>query len=220
LERIFRYEDDSVAIIKDKLVNAQAGGKVTFNDTNGNNESEENLTLNLTLNDSNDDKRNIRNVTSTNDLSTSSKSNNNAPSTSNEPYVELSSPTRRITRSMTTASTKAATVEPLYISLDIETGGENSGIIQPSAQIFRMVQHNSKLTSEIERECFDEYVRPSNVAIWDENLFQIHGLHRDHPRIKEADNITAISRQFCAYMKFNTSRSLAITLFLTCSFIL
>ena len=30
----------------------------------------------------------------------------------------------------------------VYISLDIESGGENCGIIQLSAQIFRMVQHN------------------------------------------------------------------------------
>jgi len=83
-----------------------------------------------------------------------------------------------------------------------------------------MIQHNIKLTSEIERECFDEYVRPSNDAIWDENLFQIHGLHRDHPRIKEADNITAVSHRFCTYMKFSVSRLLTITLFLTYSFIL
>jgi len=57
------------------------------------------------------------------------------------------------------------TEKALYISLDIENGGENSGIIQLSAQIFPMVQYNRKLTSEIERECFDEYVRPSNDAI-------------------------------------------------------
>jgi len=36
----------------------------------------------------------------------------------------------------------------LYISLDIENGG---GIIQLGAQIFPMVQHDSKSTSEIER---------------------------------------------------------------------
>jgi len=30
----------------------------------------------------------------------------------------------------------------VYISQDIESGGENCGIIQLSAQIFRMVQHN------------------------------------------------------------------------------
>jgi len=72
------------------------------------------------MNDSNKDDK--RNVTSTNDLSTSANSNNNVPSTSNEAHVEpLPStsneahveplpPTRRITRSMTAASTKATTV--------------------------------------------------------------------------------------------------------------
>ena len=80
----------------------------------------------------------------------------------------------------------------VYISSDIATGSDNYGLIQLSAQIFRMVQHNSKLTSEIERECFDEYVRPSNDAFREENLFQIHGLHRDHPRIKEANYINAV----------------------------
>jgi len=113
-----------------------------------------------------------------------------------------------------------ATEKAVYISLDIDTGGENCGIIELSAQIFRTVQHNSKLTSEIKRECFDEYVRPSNGAIWDENLFQIHGFHRGHPLIKEADNITAVSHRFCTYMKFNVSRLLTITLFLTYSFML
>ena len=85
----------------------------------------------------------------------------------------------------------------VYISLDIETGGKNCGITQLSAQIFRMVQHNSKLTSEIERECFVEYAMPSKHSIWDERLFQIHGLHRDRPHIKEADDIPEIWRRFC-----------------------
>jgi len=65
----------------------------------------------LTPNDSNSDwKRNTRNVTSTYDLSTSSNSDNSVLSTSNEAYVKPLSPTRRITRSMTAASTKATTV--------------------------------------------------------------------------------------------------------------
>jgi len=100
-----------------------------------------------------------------------------------------------------------AAEKSVCISLDMETGGENSGIIQLSAHIFRMVQHNSKLTSETERECFDEYVRPSIDAIWEKNIFEIHGLHRDYSRIKEADNIIAVSRRFCTYMKFDISRS-------------
>ena len=52
------------------------------------------------------------------------------------------------------------------------------------------------MTSEIERECFDEYAMPSKDSIWDERLFQIYGLHRDHPRIKEADDITEVWRRF------------------------
>ena len=61
-----------------------------------------------------------------------------------------------------------ATEKAVYISRDIETGGKNCGIIQLSAQIFRMVQHNSKMTSEIERKCFDKNIMPSKDSIWDE----------------------------------------------------
>jgi len=65
----------------------------------------------LTPNDSNNDlKRNTRNVTSTYDLSTSSNSDNRVLSTSNEAHVKPLPPTRRISRSMTAASTKALTV--------------------------------------------------------------------------------------------------------------
>ena len=35
-----------------------------------------------------------------------------------------------------------------------------------------MVQHNSKLTSEIEKKCFGEYVRPSNDAFWKKCYFK------------------------------------------------
>jgi len=84
------------------------------------------------------------------------------------------------------------TEKPVYISLDIETGGENCRIILLSAQIFRMVQHNSKMTSEIEKECFDEYVMPSKDSIRDERLFQIHSLHRNYPRVKETNDITEV----------------------------
>ena len=76
----------------------------------------------------------------------------------------------------------------------------NCEMIQLSTQIFRMVQHNSKLTSEIERECFDEYIMPSKDSIWDERLFQIHGLYRDHPRIKATDDITEVWHRFCIYV--------------------
>jgi len=77
------------------------------------------------MNDSNKDDK--RNVTSTNDLSISANSNNNnAPSTSNEAHVEPLLPTRRITRSMTAASTKATTVATANEQLTfIVTGNTN-----------------------------------------------------------------------------------------------
>jgi len=133
-KEFFRYEDDFVFCFKDKLINAQAGGKVTFNDTNDDSESEENSTNDFTVNSddsnydnendftstngfkhtpndsNNDDKRNIRNVTSINDLSTSSKPDNNVPSTSNEAHAKPLPSSRRKTRSMTAASTMATTV--------------------------------------------------------------------------------------------------------------
>ncbi len=70
-----------------------------------------------------------------------------------------------------------------------------------------MVKHNSKLTSEIERECFDEYIMPSKDSIWDERLSKIHGLYRDHPRIKEADDITEVWRRFCIYVSKHIGNS-------------
>jgi len=60
----------------------------------------------------------------------------------------------------------------VYISLDIETGGENCGITQLSAQIFLKLPHNSKKTSEIESECFDEYVMPSKTPFGTKNYFK------------------------------------------------
>ena len=69
------------------------------------------------------------------------------------------------TKGKSIAHKRIVTEKPDYVSLDIQTGGENSGTIHLSAHIFRRVQHNSKQTSEIERECFDECIRPSNVAI-------------------------------------------------------
>ncbi|GFH50229.1 predicted protein [Chaetoceros tenuissimus] len=53
----------------------------------------------------------------------------------------------------------------VYISFDIETGGEYCGIVQISAQIFRVTNHNSTFESNIEPEIFDEYVKPPDDAI-------------------------------------------------------
>ena len=44
----------------------------------------------------------------------------------------------------------------IYVPFDVETGGEYCGIIQMSANIFRINNNDG----EIERESFDRYVKP------------------------------------------------------------
>jgi len=109
------------------------------------------------------------------------------------------------------AHNSIATDKAVYISLDIETGRENCGIIQLSAQIFRMLQHNSKMTSEIESECFDEYVMPSKDSIWDENYF----------KFMVCIEITLVSKEQMISLKYgdDISRSLTFMLILTYSYI-
>jgi len=48
----------------------------------------------------------------------------------------------------------------VYVSFDIETAGESCGIVQLSAQIFRMVHRNGITESEIEEETFNKYIQP------------------------------------------------------------
>ncbi len=43
----------------------------------------------------------------------------------------------------------------VYVSFDVETGGEYCGVIQISANIFRVIDDNG----EIEIETFDRYIR-------------------------------------------------------------
>jgi len=50
----------------------------------------------------------------------------------------------------------------------VETGGEYCGIIQMSANIFR-INNN---VGEIESESFDRYVKPRDGAIWSPLLLQ------------------------------------------------
>ena len=64
----------------------------------------------------------------------------------------------------------------VYISFDIETGGEYCGIVQISAQVFRISEHNSKHTSEIESHTFNRYVKPPDDAVWNERSCSVHGL--------------------------------------------
>jgi len=60
----------------------------------------------------------------------------------------------------------------VYVSFDVETGGEFGGIIQMSANIFRI----NKNVGEIESESFDRYVKLRDGAIWSSSSKDAHGL--------------------------------------------
>ena len=78
----------------------------------------------------------------------------------------------------------------VFVSFDIETGGEQCGIIQISAEIFRFEKDG---TPSIENDSFDEYVRPPSDAYWNSNSCKrTHGLHADHPQIKDASSLSEV----------------------------
>ena len=111
----------------------------------------------------------------------------------------------------------------VFISFDIETGGEYCGIIQLSAQIIRMTcnnvdgtdgdwlfkQSNNKSFTTTRGPTFDKFVYPGEKAIWNEHLTtNVHGLHEEHEEIKRAklngQNITKVWNDFCRWVDGNT----------------
>ncbi|KAL3757005.1 hypothetical protein ACHAWU_003889 [Discostella pseudostelligera] len=85
-----------------------------------------------------------------------------------------------------------------FVSFDIETGGENCGIIQISAEVCRMtlISDGNKLGNdringaEREPEVFNKYVNPKKPEyLWDIHAKKAHGLLPTDPRILGADTI-------------------------------
>ena len=100
----------------------------------------------------------------------------------------------------------------VFVSLDLETGGENCGIVQLSAELVRLdikpegeKQVAKDVLAGVEREgttynessnpggqCFNEYVHPGEDAEWSSSATQVHGLSRHDPRITSARNIKEV----------------------------
>ena len=102
-----------------------------------------------------------------------------------------------------------STKDVVFISLDLETAGEEIGIVQLLAEIFRMdiVCHKNtkgKKKGEInvgadtatnirrEPETFDEYVKPNGDEGWFTRSMAIHHLSPTHPVIVSAQDIAAV----------------------------
>ena len=99
----------------------------------------------------------------------------------------------------------------VYLSFDIETGGENCGIIQMSGELIRLdlngTSPGSDTASNIRRDAatFNEYVNPGEEAEWDEYGLGIHGLSPSDKRIVEAGDMTVVWNKFIAWISSNTT---------------
>ena len=72
----------------------------------------------------------------------------------------------------------------VFVSLDVETGGEYCGIIQLSAEIFR--KNNAGPSYNRVVEAFNHYVRPPDGTIWNEEACRAsHGLTAESRQIQD-----------------------------------
>jgi len=90
----------------------------------------------------------------------------------------------------------------VYVSFDVETGGKYCGIIQMSANIFRINNNDG----EIERESFHRNVKLRDGAIWSSFSTDVHGLHANSPEIKNAKGIEIVWNEFVSYIDKNIGR--------------
>ena len=88
----------------------------------------------------------------------------------------------------------------VFISFDLETGGEGCGIIQMSAQIFRIKNNEA----EVEVNVFNEYVNPGREAVWnDQACMASHDLSPENEKIVNADTIDLVWTSFEDFLDAN-----------------
>ena len=77
----------------------------------------------------------------------------------------------------------------VFTSFDLEIGGGRCGIIQISAQIFRI----QNIEAGVEVNVFDEYVNPGSETVWnDQACIASHGLSSGHEKIVNANIIDLV----------------------------
>jgi hypothetical protein len=72
--------------------------------------------------------------------------------------------------------------EAVFISLDLEHGGQKCGVTQLSAVLFRLggSELRDMKNDVVTREVFNEFVRPPPSSLWDQQCIDVTGLHADH----------------------------------------
>ena len=102
-----------------------------------------------------------------------------------------------------------------FMSFDMETGGEHCGIVQLSAELFRMdlepkvtktgESASGDTASNVKRvaSTFNSYVNPGEGALFSEASTSVHGLHSTDPRITSADDIFKVWASFTRWLHSN-----------------
>ena len=97
----------------------------------------------------------------------------------------------------------------VFLSLDLETGGEYCGIVQLSGQLFRQnMADKHHMTFIAVEDTFNEYVRPPDGAFWNEEACrQSHGLTAQSPQIRNGLPFTTVWTNFCTWIQENVGPS-------------
>ena len=86
----------------------------------------------------------------------------------------------------------------LFIPFDLEHGGDQCGITQLSAVLFRL---GSEPDVPESIKVFNEYVLPPTSAKWNPICIQTTGLHAGHPSILNADEVEEVWGRFYSFLQ-------------------
>jgi hypothetical protein len=107
--------------------------------------------------------------------------------------------------------------EVCFLSFDMEHGGDCCGPLQITGQIIcawlkpsgRSATKDTLESFKADPRVFNKYVKPTENAIWDEQLKEIHGLRRTDRRITNAD-FGVVWKQFCEWFDEMTRQYAAV----------
>ena len=88
----------------------------------------------------------------------------------------------------------------IFISFDIETGGDDCGIVQLSAECFTVGSNVDEDCGKRLEPTFNSYVKPHEDAIWSKYATEIHGLHQNHPSIIHANPLHLVWEKFVSFI--------------------
>jgi hypothetical protein len=120
--------------------------------------------------------------------------------TYNASHLEDKTPPIPCNKSIAHHDLKAKKV--VWCSLGLETGGEYCGIIQLSAEIFRLNPVDPTNFDYIrEPNIFNHYVRPPDGTYWNEEACcRSHGLNAKSPQIQSASPFVTVWGLFCTWI--------------------